>query len=83
MEHSFEGLNNLIPAYAVLNRIRVSSTTEVLASAERVIEYIMAAYSGPNLTLEEIQSRAAKREDPLRDFSDICRSEIESLWKGL
>jgi hypothetical protein len=83
MEHSFEGLNNLIPTYAVLNRIRVSSTTEVLASAERVIEYIMAAYSGPNLTLEEIQSRAAKREDPLRDFSDICRSEIESLWKGL
>jgi hypothetical protein len=83
MEHSFEGLNNLIPTYAVLNRIRVSSTAEVLASAERVIEYIMAAYSAPNLTPDEIQSKAAKGDDPLRDFSNICRSELESLWQGL
>jgi hypothetical protein len=83
MEHSFEGLNKLIPTYAVLNRIRVSSTTDVLASAERVIEQILAAYSGPNLTPDEIQSKAAHRDDPLRDFSDICRAELESLWKGL
>lgn len=83
MEHSFESLNKLIPTYAVLNRIRVSSTTDVLASAERVIEHIMAAYSGPNLTPDEIQSKAAHRDDPLRDFSNICRSELESLWQGL
>lgn len=83
MEHSFEGLNKLIPAYAVLNRIRVSSTTDVFASAERVIEHIMATYSAPNMTPEEIQSKAAHREDPLRDFSNICRSELESLWQGL
>ena len=83
MEHSFVGLNNLIPTYAVLNRIRVSSTTDVLASAERVIEHIMATYSRPNLTPHEIQSKATYRDDPLRDFSDICRSELESLWQGL
>jgi hypothetical protein len=57
MEHSFEGLNKLIPTYAVLNRIRVSSTTDVLASAERVIEQILAAYSGPNLTPDEFSPR--------------------------
>jgi hypothetical protein len=83
MEHSSEGLNKLIPTYAVLNRVRVSSTTDVLASAERVIEHIMAAYSGPNLTPNEIQSKAAHRDDPLRAFSNICRSELESLWQGL
>jgi hypothetical protein len=63
--------------------IRVSSTTDVLASAERLIEHIMAAYSGPNLTSNEIQSKAAHRDDPSRDFSNICRSELESLWQGL
>lgn len=83
MEHSFEGLNKLIPTYAVLNRIRVSSTNDVLASAERVIEHIVNAYSEPNLTPQEIQFKAAHRDDPLRDFSDICRSELESLWHGL
>ena len=83
MEHNFQDLNKLIPTYAVLSRIRVSSSSDVLASAERVIDHIMATYSEPNLTPEEIQSKAAKRDDPLRDFSSICRRELESLWKGL
>jgi hypothetical protein len=26
---------------------------------------------------------AAKREDPLRDFSNICRRELDCLWDGL
>ena len=83
MEHNFQNINKLVPTYAGLSRIRVSSSTDVLASAERVVDYIIATYSQPNLTPEEIQSRAAKREDPLRDFSGICRLELESLWKGL
>jgi hypothetical protein len=83
MEHDFQDLDKLIPTYAVLSRIRVSSATEVLASAERVVEHIIATYSEPNLTPEEIQSRAAKRDDPIRDFNNICLWELESLWKGL
>jgi hypothetical protein len=83
MQHNFQDLNKLVPTYAILSRIRVSSSTYVLASAERVVEYIIATYSEPNLTPEEIRSRAANREDPLRDFSTICRHELESLWKGL
>jgi hypothetical protein len=83
MEHSFRDLNKLIPTYAVLGRIRVSSSNEVLASAERVVDHIMVTYSEPNLTPEEFQSKAAERVDPLRDFSNICRLELGSLWKGL
>ena len=83
MQHNSLDLNKLIPSYAVLGRIRVSSPTDVLASAERVLDHIIATYSQPNFTPEEIQSMAAKREDPLRDFSSICRRELESLWKGL
>ena len=83
LEHNFQDINKLIPTYAALSRIRVSSSNDVLASAEQVVDYIVDTYSGPNLTPDEIQSRAAKREDPLRDFSSICRRELESLWKGL
>jgi cell division septum initiation protein DivIVA len=83
MEHDFRDLNKLIPTYSALGRIRVSSSNEVLASAERVIDRIMTTYSEPNLTPEEIQSIAARHEDPLRDFSDICRRELDSLWDGL
>jgi hypothetical protein len=35
------------------------------------------------LTPEEIQSRAANRNDPLREFRSICRGELESLWNDL
>jgi hypothetical protein len=84
MEHDFKDVNKLVPIYAVLGRIRVSSSGDVLASAERVVDQIMVTYAQPNLTPEEIQSRAAaKGDDPLRDFSTICRCELESLWKGL
>jgi hypothetical protein len=84
MQHNFQDLNKLVPTYAVLSRIRVSSSTDVLASAERVVEQIISTYSEPNLTSEEIQHRAAtKGDDPLRDFSSICRGELQSLWRGL
>jgi hypothetical protein len=83
MQHNSLDLNKLIPTYTVLSRIRVSSSSEVLASAERVVDDIIASYSQPNFTPEEIQSMAAQREDPLRDFSIICRRELDSLWKGL
>jgi hypothetical protein len=83
MEHNFQDLNKLVPTYAVLSRIRVSSSSDVLASAERVVDHIIATYSEPNLTPDEIHSRAAKRDDPLHDFSSICRRELESLWKGV
>jgi hypothetical protein len=83
MEHNFRDLNKLVPTYAILGRIRVSSSSDVLASAERVVDHIVSTYSEPNLTPEEIQSMAARHEDPLRDFSNICRRELDSLWDGL
>jgi hypothetical protein len=83
MEDNFQDPYKLVPTYAVLSRIRVSSSTDVLASAEMVVDRIIAAYSEPNLTPEGIQSKAARHEDPLCAFSIICRCELESLWKGL
>ena len=75
--------NKLTPTCALLSRIHLSSSTKALASAERVIQDIISRYSEPNLTPEEIQSRAAKREYPLRKFSYICRAEFEGMQKQL
>ena len=83
IQHSFHDPNKLSPTYALLSRIRLSSSADVLASAEQVIQHIITTYSEPNLTPEEIQSRAAKREDPLREFSNICRAELETMQNQL
>ena len=63
-----------------MSRIRLSSSTAVIESADRLMATIISTYSDPNLTLEEFQSATSKRDDPLREFSEICRRELESLW---
>jgi len=82
-EHSFRDPTKLVPTYALLSRIRLSSSTEVLGNAERVVDRIIATYSAPNLTPEEIPSMVANHNDPLLEFSRLCRRELDSLWKGL
>jgi hypothetical protein len=79
IQHNLEDPNKLTRTYALLSRMRLSSSTDVLASAERVVQRIINAYSEPNLPLEEIQRRAAKGEDPLSEFSKICRAELEAM----
>ena len=83
VQHNLQDSNQLSPTYALLSRIRLSSSTTVLASAERVIQHIVTAYSEPNVRPEEMQSRATRREDPLREFSSICRAELEAMQNEL
>src|ERR1700720_1816180 len=54
LQHNFQDPHKLTPTYALLSRIRLSSSTTVLASAERVIQHIISMYSEPNITSEEI-----------------------------
>jgi hypothetical protein len=79
LESSFKEPHKLIPAYALLSRIRLSSSKEVLTSAEKLIREIIAVYSEPNLTAEQIRSRALGGKDPLKQFSDICRAELDTM----
>jgi hypothetical protein len=83
VQHHLEDPNNLSTTYALLSRMRLSSSNDVLASAERAIQHIISMYSEPNLPPEQIQSRAAKRQDPLREFSNICRAELEAMQNQL
>jgi len=83
MQHTFQDPSRLIPSYALLSRIRLSSSMNVVESAERVINTIVNTYSQPNLTPEEFQAWAEERNDPLREFGNVCRRDLESLSKGL
>ena len=83
LEHNMSDPKNLIPAYAMLSRIRLSSSPDVLATAEQVVKEIMSTYAKPNLTPEQIRVRATNGEDPLRSFSDICRVELESMQRQI
>ena len=83
LEHNVSDPQKLIPVYALISRIRLSSSSRVLEMAEEVMRKILETYSEPNVTAEEIQSRAERGDDPLRTFSDICRMELEALERKL
>ena len=78
-QHNVSDAQALIPAYALVSRIRLSSSPEVLKAAEDVVRHIIEVYSLPNLTVQQIQSIAVSGQDPLRGFSEICRAELEGL----
>jgi hypothetical protein len=79
VQHSLEDPSTLVPVYALLSRIRLRSSTEVIESGERLIATILEVYTEPNLTPDEIQSVAGKHNDHLQEFSNMCRRELESL----
>jgi hypothetical protein len=83
LEHNVSDPQKLIPVYALMSCIRLSSSTRVLETAEEVIKTILRAYSQPNLTPEQVQLRAVNGEDPLRQLSDTCRAELDSLQRQL
>jgi hypothetical protein len=79
LENGFSDPDKLIPAYALLSRIRLTASEDVLASAEELVKSIVKNYGEPNLTPEQIRSRALSGNDPLKGFSETCRAELDSL----
>jgi hypothetical protein len=83
MQHNSGDLEKLLPLYALVSRIRLSSSKPVLEEAEDVIKTILATYPQPNLTVDQIEAQAVDGDDPLRQFSDTCRTELELLERKL
>jgi hypothetical protein len=83
LQHNSVDLQKLLPLYALLSRIRLCSSEPVLQEAEKIIRTIISTYPQPNLTAEQIESQAANGKDPLRQFSDTCRAELDSMQPQL
>jgi hypothetical protein len=79
--HHLADAKLLVPLYALLNRIRLTASSQVLAAAEAVTKAIVDSYANPNLTPEELHDLTMRGEDPLSDFSVVCRAELEAMRK--
>ena len=83
LQHNASDLQKMLPVYALLSRIRLSSSQLVLEQAEQVIRTIISTYPQPNLTPEEIESDAVNGQDLLKPFSDACRTELDLMQRQL
>ena len=78
--HTLDAPDKLLLLYAMLNRIRLCASPQVLAEAEHLLTRITDQYFSRNLTLDEIRELArSERADPLRTFGEACRAELKSM----
>jgi hypothetical protein len=70
----------MMNAYALLNRIRLTSSDSVMGAADQTIKSIVEQYFRPNLSMEELHKMTASgRGDLLKEFSVACRQELRRL----
>jgi hypothetical protein len=76
-EHDQPQVSNLVTLYALIGRMRVLSSQEVIESADRVVRAIIQTYLAPNKTFREVGELLDNHaKNPLRDFGDACRREF-------
>jgi hypothetical protein len=79
-KNTLENPERLMNAYALLNRIRLTSSDMVVDAADRTIKDIVEQYFRPNLSLEDLHKMTASgRADPLKEFSVHARQELRRL----
>jgi hypothetical protein len=80
LAHTLEKPETLQPAYALLNRIRLTASPSVLTEGEQLLRRITDQYFASNLTIEDLRKLARTQDaDPLRTFGEACRMELRSL----
>ena len=78
--HTLEKPETLLPAYELINRIRLSGSKAVLTEAEQLLRRITEQYFSNNLTVEEMRELAGLEDaDPLKAFGEACRAELKSM----
>lgn len=77
MAHDKAEISELLGLYAMVSRMRVRSSPQIIERAENVARNIVDAYLGPNRTLRDLhQMLETEPIDPLREFSEACREEL-------
>src|SRR5262252_5236931 len=78
--HDQAEVSALVSVYALINRMRVVSSSAVIAKAEAVLHLIVDTYFTPNKTFSELRELVNGHAiNPLRAFSEECRAELRAL----
>jgi hypothetical protein len=83
-QHSLERPETLLTAYALLNRVRLCASHDVLAAAERLLARITDQYVLENVSPQELFRLARSAQtDPLKEFGEACRAELKWIRASL
>src|SRR5215469_8301772 len=82
--HDQVAIPSVVSLFALMNQMKVVSTSRVAEGAYKITRMIVDTYFLPNKTLPELRAMLASDTlDPLRDFSEACREELDALTSAL
>jgi hypothetical protein len=70
-------VSKLVDLYALIARMKILSNDAVIEAAEKAGRLIIDTYLSPNKTFIDLPD-LINEMDPLRDFSEACRRELQS-----
>jgi hypothetical protein len=71
-------VSKLVGLYALIARMKILSSDAVIEAAEKAGRLILETYLSPNRTFVDLPG-LIEDMDPLRDFSEACRRELQSV----
>jgi hypothetical protein len=84
LQHGNPDLPTLIRLYAMIGRMRILSSPDVIRSAEQVARTILDTYLDRDRTFIELRDMARTGSiDLLREFGEACRSEFDALHSSV
>ena len=80
LQHEEGDIPALVTLYTKIGRMRILSSPKVIETAEQIGRRILDTYLQPDKTFPELVEMVNSNSiDVLRDFSEACREEFESL----
>jgi hypothetical protein len=75
-------IQEIVALYAMINRMRVLSSPQIVACADKIMRATLDIYFAPNRTVRELHdlmnSGDGQALDLLKDFSEIAREELRA-----
>lgn len=80
LSHQSSDAANLVRLYALIARMRLVASREVVHCAEKCMDHITKTYLEPNRTLDELRGLASQGGlNFLAEFGEACRKELHVL----
>jgi len=81
LDRTLDNPSVLVQVYALINRIKLTSSDEVVREAEKSMRAIVDLYFQPKMSITELREKAPSMPDPIQGFSDACRHELRELLR--
>ena len=74
-------IQEIVAVYAMLSRMRVLCSPEIVACAEKIMRLTVDTYFEPNRTIGELREMIKNEAviDPLKEFSELARGKLQAF----